>query len=33
MLCLNAFKEGDIFKDLSRLLLNDEPIYEKARKP
>ena len=33
MLCLNAFKQGDVFKDLSWLLHNEGPIYDKALKP
>ena len=32
MLCLNVFKEADIFKDLSLLLHNEGPIYDKALK-
>ena len=32
MLCLNAFKEADVFKDWSRLFHNEEPIYYKALK-
>ena len=33
MLCLNAFKEADFFKELSWLFHNEEPIYDKALKP
>ena len=29
MLCLNAFKEADVFADLSRLFYNERPIYDK----
>ena len=32
MLCLKAFKETDIFKDLSSLFHNEGPIYDKALK-
>ena len=31
--CLNAFKEADVFKDLSRLFHNGGPIYDKTLKP
>ena len=33
MLCLNAFKEADVFKDLSWLFHNDRSVYDKALKP
>ena len=33
MLCLNAFKEADVFKDLSWLFHNDGSVYDKALKP
>ena len=29
-LCLEAFQETDVFKDLSRLFQNEGPIYDKA---
>ena len=32
-LCLTAFKETDVFKDLSSLFHNEGPIYDKALKP
>ena len=33
MLCLNAFKEADVFKNSSWLFHNEGPIYDKALKP
>ena len=33
MLCVNAFKEEDVSKDLSWLFHNEGPIYDKALKP
>ena len=32
-LCLKAFKETNVSKDLSRLFHNEGPIYDKALKP
>ena len=32
-LCLKAFKETDVFKDLSSLFHNERPIYDKPLKP
>ena len=32
MLCVNAFKEVDVFKDLSWLFHNEGQIYDKALK-
>ena len=29
-LCLKAFQETDVFKDLSRLFQNEGPIYDKV---
>ena len=33
MLCLNAFKEEDVFKDVSWLFHDNGPTYDKALKP
>ena len=33
MICLNTFKEADVFKDLSWSFHNEGPIYDKPLKP
>ena len=32
MLCLNEFKEADVFKNLSCLFHDEGPVYDKALK-